>query len=110
MALAQQGSGTNATKQAEQSTILLNRKGKPVKCFKCGGNHSFMMCPLVSKEEAKKIMQDRRTKWEVYQAARWAGKQQTTPGQAHVHLSTEEIGGEEAHKDDYCSDVEDAAV
>ncbi len=69
-----------------------------------------MILPLVSKEEAKKIIQDRRKKWEADQATRRAGKQQMTPGQAHAQLSAKKIGGRQAHQDDYCSNVEDAVV
>ncbi len=71
-----------------------------------------MVCPLVSKEEGKKIMQDRRTKWEAEQAAQRAGKQQkqqhTTPGQAHAQMFAKEIGSKQAHQDNYFFDVEDA--
>ncbi len=32
------------------------------------------------------------------------------PGQAHAQLSAKEIGGWQAHQEDYCSDVEGAIV
>ncbi len=72
--LIQHDGGANAVKQTEQAKVLLNRKDNPVKCFNCGGIHSIMVCPLISKEEGNKIMQDRRTKWAAEQAARHAGK------------------------------------
>ncbi len=39
-----------------------------------------------------------------------AGKQEMTPGQAHAQLSAKEIGGQQAHQDNCCSDMEDAVV
>ncbi len=52
--LVQKDGKTNAAKQTEQAKVLLNKKGEPLKCFNCGGNHNIMNFPLISKEEGKR--------------------------------------------------------
>ncbi len=74
--LVHQNGRANTAKQPEQAKVLLNKKGEPLKCFNCRVNHGVMVCPLISKEEAKKIIQSRRTLWAAEHMARQAGKQQ----------------------------------
>ncbi len=54
---------TAATTNGQQHGQRMNRKGKPIICFNCNGNHPVLECNDIILKERKVIMSDKNSKW-----------------------------------------------
>ena len=41
--------------------LILTKDGSPISCFKCGGNHRLSNCPVATKEEIKRLYDQKLT-------------------------------------------------
>ena len=88
-----------------QDKVLMGKKGKPVRCFHCEGNHFLSDCPTASEEE-KKATAERKG---VPLLGKWDGrmrkpvdeeKKAQVEGQAHLNVAVGDVEGQEWHQDD----------
>ena len=99
--------GVACVQQGNVSRPLLNRGGKPIKCFHCGENHHLADCPQIDAAKKKEIMDAKKKHWEDRNHKECLEKaKKTTPGQAHMQTAVNEVEDEESiHQDDEDDDL-----
>jgi uncharacterized protein CbrC (UPF0167 family) len=77
--------GVACVQQGNVSGPLLNRGGKPIKCFHCGENHHLADCPQIDAAKKKEIVDAKKKHWEDRNHKEGIEEaKKTTPGQAHM--------------------------
>ena len=86
-------------------------QGKGMSCYHCNGKHPLRECDTATKADKDRLYKERDARVATAKAAREAAEAAAAPAannvqEGHVHLgvSEEDIGGIEAHDDDYDED------
>ena len=104
--------GVTCVQQGQVSGPLLNKAGKLINCFHCGENHHLSNCPQINDAKKKEIMAAKKKHWDDRNLKENLEKaKKTTPGQAHMQMSVNEVEDEESiHQDDEDDDLNFAFI